>query len=150
MQKHIFQPIPKLDGLSPLASREDRLKSIIANLEKHERDVKASIAAEALQKLQTARREAANADTTAIDGDPQVDYGRIPSNLRAPYRQGSGDPCMPPIDPNHLANAAAEQATGDPQLAAVLEAFGQLRKYDTLSSKAKEPYIKALERQRAQ
>ena len=40
MQKHIFQPIPKLDGLSPLASREDRLKAIIANLEKHERDVK--------------------------------------------------------------------------------------------------------------
>lgn len=37
MQKHIFQPIPKLDGL---ASREDRLKTIIANLEKHERDVK--------------------------------------------------------------------------------------------------------------
>ena len=85
-----------------------------------------------------------------IESNQPMDYGRLPSNLRAPYRQGSGDPCMPPIDPNHLANAAAEQARGDPQLAAVLEAFGQLREYDTLSSKAKEPYIKALERQRAQ
>ncbi|KAI6829402.1 hypothetical protein KC340_g12470 [Hortaea werneckii] len=150
MQKHIFQPIPKLDGLSPLASREDRLKTIIANLEKHERDVKASIAAEGLQKLRNARKEATHADAMEIESNQPMDYGRLPSNLRAPYRQGSGDPCMPPIDPNHLANAAAEQARGDPQLAAVLEAFGQLREYDTLSSKAKEPYIKALERQRAQ
>ncbi|KAI7364179.1 hypothetical protein KC354_g5914 [Hortaea werneckii] len=150
MQKHIFQPIPKLDGLSPLASREDRLKSIIANLEKHERDVKASIAAEGLQKLQNARKEATHADAMEIESNQPMDHGRLPSNLRAPYRQGSGDPCMPPIDPNHLANAAAEQARGDPQLAAVLEAFTRLREYETLSCKAREPYIKALERQRAQ
>ncbi|KAI7551694.1 hypothetical protein KC331_g2385 [Hortaea werneckii] len=149
MQKHIFQPIPKLDGLSPLASREDRLKTIIANLEKHERDVKASIAAEGLQKLQNALKEATHADTMTIESDQPVDHGQLPSSLRAPYRQGSGDPCMPPIDPNHLAGIA-EQARGDPQLAAVLEAFRRLREYDTLSSKAKEPYIRALERQRAQ
>ncbi|GAB1736730.1 hypothetical protein NU219Hw_g8345t1 [Hortaea werneckii] len=149
MQKHIFQPIPKLDGLSPLASREDRLQTIIANLEKHERDVKASIVAEGLQKLQNARKEATHADTMEIERDQPVDHGRVPSNLRAPYQQGSGDPCMTQIDPNQLADIA-EQAGGDPQLAAVLEAFRRLREYDTLSSKAKEPYIKALERQRAQ
>ncbi|KAI7215041.1 hypothetical protein KC333_g5685 [Hortaea werneckii] len=149
MQKHIFQPIPNLDGLSPLASREDRLKTIIANLEKHERDVKACIVAEGLQKLQNARKEATHADAMEIESNQSVDHGRVSFNLRAPYKQGSGDPCMPPIDPSHLADTA-EQARGDPQLAAVSEAFRRLREYDTLSSKAKEPYIKALERQRAQ
>ncbi|KAI7234374.1 hypothetical protein KC330_g4869 [Hortaea werneckii] len=149
MQKHFFRPIPRLDGLSPLASREDRLKSIIANLEKHERDVKASIAAEGLQKLQNARKEATHADTMTIESDQPVDHGRVPFNLRAPYQQGSGDPCMTQIEPNYLVDIA-EQARGDPQLAAVLEAFRRLREYDTLSSKAKEPYIRALERQRAQ
>ncbi|RMZ15448.1 hypothetical protein D0862_01671 [Hortaea werneckii] len=146
MQKHIFQPIPKLDGL---ASREDRLKTIIANLEKHERDVKASIVAEGLQKLQNARKEATHVDAMEVESDQPVDHGRVPFNLRAPYQQGSGDPCMAQIDPNQLADIA-EQAGGDPQLAAVLEAFRRLREYDTLSRKAKEPYIKALERQRAQ
>lgn len=58
---------------------------------------------------------------------------------------------MPPIDPRRLAEAeAAEQARADPQLAAVLEAVTQLREYETLAGRAKEPYIKALERQRAQ
>ncbi|KAI7201597.1 hypothetical protein D0869_04284 [Hortaea werneckii] len=149
MQKHIFQPIPNLDKLQRPMSREDRLKIIIANLEKHERGVKADIASEGLQKLQNARKEATHADAMEIESNQPVDHGRVPSNLRAPYQQGSGDPCMPPIDPNHLADIA-EHARADPQLAAVLEAFGQLREYDTHSSKAKEPYIKALERQRAQ
>lgn len=88
-------------------------------------------------------------DAMEVESDQPVDHGRVPFNLRAPYQQGSGDPCMAQIDPNQLADIA-EQAGGDPQLAAVLEAFRRLREYDTLSRKAKEPYIKALERQRAQ
>ncbi|KAI6796977.1 hypothetical protein D0861_02779 [Hortaea werneckii] len=155
MQKHIFQPIPDLNKLQRPITREDRLKTILANLEKHEQDVKQhrkSIVAEALQKLETARQKAADTDTTTVDHDPQpLDHGRLPSNLRAPYRQGSGDPCMPPIDPRRLAAAeAAEQARADPQLAAVIEAVARLREYETLAGRAKEPYIKALERQRAQ
>ncbi|KAI6837791.1 hypothetical protein KC367_g8092 [Hortaea werneckii] len=152
MQKHIFQPIPDLNRLQRPITREDRLKTILANLEKHEQDVKKSIVAGALQKLQTARQKATDTDTTTIDHDQQpLDHGRLPSNLRAPYRQGSGDPCMPYIDPRRLAEAdAAEQARADPQLAAVLEAVAQLREYETCAGRAKEPYIKALERQRAQ
>lgn len=57
---------------------------------------------------------------------------------------------MSPIDPKDLADAAAEHARSDPQLAAVLEAVGQLREYETLSGRAKEHYVKALERMRAQ
>ncbi|KAI7272075.1 hypothetical protein KC345_g7135 [Hortaea werneckii] len=150
MQKHIFQPIPDLNKLQRPISREDRLKIIIANLEKHEQDVKTSIVAEAFQKLQTARQEATDADTTPIVSDQPVHHGQLPSNLRTPYQQGSGDPCMPHIDPKQLADAAAEQARADPQLAAVMEAFGHLREYETLARRAKEPYVKALERQRAQ
>ncbi|KAI7347492.1 hypothetical protein KC320_g7198 [Hortaea werneckii] len=150
MQKHIFQPISDLNKPQRPMNREDRLKTIIANLEKHEQDCRTSIVAEAFQKLQTARQEATDADTMAIDSDPPVDHGRLPSNLRAPYQQGSGDPCMPHIDPKQLAEAAAGQARADPQLAAVLEAFGHLREYETLARRAKEPYIRALERQRAQ
>lgn len=40
MQKHIFQPIPDLNKLQRPMNREERLKTIIANLEKHEQDVK--------------------------------------------------------------------------------------------------------------
>lgn len=40
MQKHIFQPISDLNKPQRPMNREDRLKTIIANLEKHEQDVK--------------------------------------------------------------------------------------------------------------
>ncbi|RMZ10648.1 hypothetical protein D0860_03727 [Hortaea werneckii] len=150
MQNHIFQPIPNLNIPQCRMSREERLKTIIANLDKHEQDVRNSIVAEAFQKLQTARQAATDANTTAIHSDQPVDHGQVPFNLRAPYQQGSGDPCMPHIDPKQLAEVAAEQARTDPQLAAVLEAFGQLREYETLARRAKEPYMKALERLRAQ
>jgi len=40
MLPHIFRPIPDLSELPQPTNREDRLRTIIANLEKHDQDVR--------------------------------------------------------------------------------------------------------------
>jgi len=43
MLPHIFWPIPDLSEMPQPTNREDRLRTIIANLEKHDQDVRCVI-----------------------------------------------------------------------------------------------------------
>lgn len=166
MQNHIFLPIPKLEDSPQPGNKEERLKVIIANLEKHHQDVRyvetkpralacealitttrSRILGEARRKLDTLRQDGASSTEMDIDEVSAPDHKQLIANLNAPYIEGSGDPSVPPgsvlqPDPN------VKQAPVPPEVLLAQEVTQQLEAYDKHAKQTREYYVKALERQR--
>ncbi|TKA67937.1 hypothetical protein B0A55_06569 [Friedmanniomyces simplex] len=148
MLPHIFRPIADLSHLPQPTDREDRLRTIIANLEKHDQDVRSSVLAEARQRLESLRPDE---DTDMNDGNgspPCSDHRQFVASLNAPYTEGSGDPCLlhgsiPTAGPS------VRQATVPVQVRAAQDAIQQMDAYDRHAKQTKDYYVKALQRQQA-
>ncbi|KAK5110327.1 hypothetical protein LTR85_001280 [Meristemomyces frigidus] len=148
MQNHIFRPIPSLGSLPEPANKEERLKIIIANLEKHNETVRSSILEEARMKLHSLHDEAAYSSEMDVDSIEHPDNTLLIANLNAPYVETSGDPCakagspLPPPDPY------IRQVPVPPVLAMAQEAIQQLEAYDKHAKETRDYYVTALERMR--
>ncbi|KAK1072022.1 hypothetical protein LTR74_002852 [Friedmanniomyces endolithicus] len=150
MLPHIFRPIPDLSKMPQPTNREDRLRTIIANLEKHDQDVRYSMLAEARQRLESLR---ADEDTEMNDGmDTQSssssDHRQFVASMNAPYTEGSGDPCLlhgsiPTSGPS------VRQAPVPVQVRVAQDAIEQMEAYDRHAKQTKDSYVRALQRQQS-
>ncbi|KAK0322661.1 hypothetical protein LTR54_002877 [Friedmanniomyces endolithicus] len=150
MLPHIFRPIPDLSELPQPTNREDRLRTIIANLEKHDQDVRYSMLVEARQRLKSL---SADEDTEMNDGvDAQSssssDHRQFIASMNASYTEGSGDPCLlhgsiPTSGPS------VRQAPVPVQVRVAQDAIEQMEAYDRHVKQTKDYYVKALQRQQS-
>jgi len=155
MQNHFFRPIPALDNLPQPANKEERLRVIIANLEKHHQDVsydrasywwvirkdrpdfyvRSSMLAEARQKLEAAR--SATPSGIDIDGEEHTDQTQFIVSMSAPYVEGPGDPCTPPGSTVQPANNV-RQAMVAIEISIAQEVIEKIEAYDKHAKQTRE------------
>ncbi|KAK4962814.1 hypothetical protein LTR10_000441 [Elasticomyces elasticus] len=147
MLQHILRPIPDLESLPQPKDREERAKIIISNLEQHNQDVRASMLAEAREKLTAMRAdEDTNMDDTSDVQNPAVaNHSRFVANMNAPHTDGSRDPCLlhgalPDAD------ESITQAPVPTEVRVAQELLQRVDDYDRHARQTRDYYVTALER----
>ncbi|KAK5128131.1 hypothetical protein LTR08_004185 [Meristemomyces frigidus] len=160
MQKHIFQPIPDLDNLPEPADKEERLRVIIANLDKQHLAVRASILAEAQQQLRrlteqhnnnTTQQQAPSSPSPATANTAtaqQAAHARLLANLNAPCAQGSAEYSVPP-GASPQADASVRQLPVLPGVLVMRETTRVMGGYDRQAGETRGYHGGALERLKA-
>jgi hypothetical protein len=145
-------------------NREERLKTIIANIDRQQANVRAAIIEDARSYQQTQRESMTDAEQPtnedAMDVDPTTvdDEADRPAdellyqNLNAPYVEGSGDPCMLPLAPDGSFFAVPpglKQARAPQEIQLAKETIDHISLYDKTSRQApfgRDYYMQALRR----
>ncbi|CAK1361274.1 hypothetical protein CB0940_03332 [Cercospora beticola] len=159
---HVIFPAPSLKDVPKhgTLSKEDRLKIIISNLEKHQQAVRIGTLNEAKTKHQASHAAAHDNQHFSSDDEDRMDISpgspapeqtetdksatsQLLDTLRTPYRESSGDPVStspfkPP--PN------VQQKTQPPEIQAAKEALNTIATYDSHALPSKRFYIDALAR----
>ncbi|KAF2207763.1 hypothetical protein CERZMDRAFT_102029 [Cercospora zeae-maydis SCOH1-5] len=159
---HITFQIPSLKDVPKhgTLSKEERLKTIISNIDKHQQGVRHRIVHEAKQRHQASLAAAeTNPDPTSEDEDrmdispdspppnqtpSSVKYiSQLLESLQTPYHESQGDPVTtgPIKPPSNL-----RQKTPPPEIQAAKEALDKIELYDTHARPAKKFYTDALMR----
>lgn len=98
---HITFPIPSLKDIPRPADKEQRIKTIIANLDKHHQTARLSIIEAAKLRLEE-EHQALEQNRKEVNDEDNMDLSPISppdgtelflSNLHAPYHESMGDPC---------------------------------------------------------
>ncbi|KAM3423847.1 hypothetical protein BST61_g1245 [Cercospora zeina] len=159
---HITFQIPSLKDVPKhgTLSKEERLKTIISNLDKHQQGVRLSILDGAKEKHQASIANAStNDDSTSEDGELMDIYPYSPpqnhrssneksisqllESLETPYRESQGDPVS--TGPINL-SPDLRQKTPPSEIQAAKEALDKIAVYDTHARPAKKFYTDALAR----
>lgn len=109
---------------------------------------RASIVAEAREKLENAQRKR-ESNGKLPNGQQPPDFRRMVANVKAPYVEGSGDPCLPACTSSAGTNDTTH-ASQDVEISIALKTAQQLEEYDRRAIQTKDYYVKALERLRGQ
>lgn len=107
---------------------------------------RASIVAEARERLENAQCKP-KINGKLPNGQQQLDFRRMVANVKAPYVEGSGDPCLPACT-NSAGTNDTIHASQDAEISIALKTAQQLEEYDRRANQTKDYYVKALERQR--
>lgn len=172
---HITFPIPSLKDIPRPADKEQRIKTIIANLDKHHQTARLSIIEAA--KLRLEEEHQALEQNKQVDDEDNMDLSPIMSppdgielflsNLHAPYHESMGDPCYynnknpaPSGVSPHRTSAEKEReqeqeekmSQGVPQkippveIRLARETLAQIARYDAHALPARKFYTDALSR----
>ncbi|GIZ37079.1 hypothetical protein CKM354_000054200 [Cercospora kikuchii] len=159
---HIIFPAPSLKDVPKhgTLSKEDRLKTIISNLEKHQQAVRLSTLNEAKKKYQASHAAPHDNQGFSSDDEDHMDISpgspapeqtetdksatsQLLDTLRTPYRESQGDPVSTgPIRPP----PNVRQKTQLPEIQAAEEALNTIATYDSRALASKRFYIDALRR----
>lgn len=145
MQSHVFQPIPSLTSIRSV-SRDERLAIILANLEKHQNQVKASILDEGRRKLQAAAAERA-ADSVGGEAAPAFEDIVLLSNLSAD--SPIHDSCALLLG-SEQKGSGPQQSDAPVEVMIAREIIENVDWYDRHSKKTRDYYLAALARQRGE
>ncbi|KAL9534363.1 hypothetical protein SMMN14_02370 [Sphaerulina musiva] len=173
---HITFPIPSLKDIPRPADKEQRIKTIIANLDKHHQTARLSIIEAA--KLRLEEEHQALEQNQQVDDEDNMDLSPIMSppdgielflsNLHAPYHESMGDPCyynnknnsapsgvsphMTPAEKEREPEQEEKMSQGVPQnippveIRLARETLAQIARYDAHALPARKFYTDALSR----
>lgn len=173
---HITFPIPSLKDIPRPADKEQRIKTIIANLDKHHQTARLSIIEAA--KLRLEEEHQALEQNKEVNDEDNMDLSPIMSppdgmelflsNLHAPYHESMGDPCYYNNKNNSAASGVSPHRTpaekerepeqeekmskGVPQnippveIRLARETLAQIARYDAHALPARKFYTDALSR----
>jgi hypothetical protein len=161
LQRYVYWTPAK--QVSHPSNREERLKTIIANIDRQQANVRAAIIEDARSYQQSQLRladpdhapdqDAMDVDPIPVDdeADRQAD-DLLYQNLNAPYVEGSGDPCMLPLAPDGSFFAAPpglKQARVPQEIQLAMETLDYISLYEKSSCQApfgRDYYMQALRR----
>lgn len=172
---HIAFPIPSLKDIPRPADKEQRIKTIIANLDKHHQTARLSIIEAA--KLRLEEEHQALEQNKQVDDEDNMDLSPISppdgielflSNLHAPYHESMGDPCyynnknnpapsgvgphVTPAEKEREQEQEEKMSQGVPQkippveIRLARETLAQIARYDAHALPARKFYTDALSR----
>lgn len=159
---HVVFPAPTLKDVPKhgTLSKEDRLKTIISNLEKHQQAVRLSTLNEAKKNIQASHAALHDNPEFSSDDEDHMDIApgspapeqtetdksatsQLLDTLRTPYRESQGDPVSTgPIKPP----ANVRQKTQPPEIQAAKEALDTIATYNSHALPSKRFYVDALAR----
>ncbi|KAF2162057.1 hypothetical protein M409DRAFT_58513 [Zasmidium cellare ATCC 36951] len=161
LQPYISLPLPKsLKDASKPQTKEERLRTILSNLEAHHNTVRNRLIAQAKAKHMALEEQREQEDLQPSTKSPtqEPQHPSIPSNqqsldhlyqtLSTPYTPGTGDLSTSTTNPLPQPSPSLRQATPPPEIAIAKETLDQIELYEQHARPTREYYERALRRLR--